>query len=123
MRAIAGCIVSTGAAVLYAIVCLMFIFIDPLVLLEAAGTLMEGLILLLVTIAFLPFVIFLKVLAIVVLALVVTGTILIGVGKRKPGGIIMIVGSAVGFLCAMIWWFIPLAVGVTGGILALVANE
>jgi hypothetical protein len=119
MRAIAGTIVSAGAAVLYSIVSLMFVFMDPLVLLYAAGGVIEGFVLFILTIAFLPFIMFFKVIAIVVFALVITGAILIGLGKTKPGGIIMIVGSAVGGLVSWLWYFIPLAVGITGGILAL----
>ncbi|MEX2680013.1 MAG: hypothetical protein Q6373_000295 [Candidatus Sigynarchaeota archaeon] len=120
MKAIAGTIVSIGAAVLYSILCMMFALVDPLIFLEAAGTLVEGLVMFLLTIAFLPILIFLKVLAIVVFGLVITGAILTAVGKTKPGGIIMIVGSAVGCFFALFWYFIPLAVGITGGILTLV---
>lgn len=119
MRAIAGTIVSAGAAVVYTILSLMFLFIDPLVLLEAASTLLEGIAMFILTIAFLPFIIFLKILAIVVLVLVITGAILVAARVIKAGGILVIVGSAVGGLLAWYWFFIPVAVGLTGGILAV----
>jgi hypothetical protein len=84
MRAIAGTLVSAGAAVVYVILSLMFMLIDPLVLLEAATTLMEGFVLFILSIAFLPFIMFLKIFAIVVFALVITGAILIR--KKVQGG-------------------------------------
>ncbi len=119
MRAIAGLIVSTVAAVLYGIVCFQFATLDLTVFLAAADNLIEALVLLLVTIMFVPFYWFFVVIGIIVVCLVVTGTVLTGVGKTKAGGIITLVASVVGFLVCWIWYFIPLAVGVVGGILAL----
>jgi hypothetical protein len=119
MRAIASSIVSTVAAVLYTLVVIQFATLDLTALISEADNFFEAFIFLILTAAFLPFYAVFMVIGIIIVGLVISGTILIALGKRKPGGIIMIVASAVGFLVCWIWYFIPLAVGITGGILAL----
>ncbi|MBN2152393.1 MAG: hypothetical protein JW839_13155 [Candidatus Lokiarchaeota archaeon] len=119
MRAIAGSIVSTVAAVLYVIVVIQFALIEPSVLEADPDNFFEALIWLLMAIAFMPLHWVFIVVGIVVCGLIISGTILVGLGKTKPGGILVIVGSGVGCIASMLWYFIPLAVGITGGILAL----
>jgi hypothetical protein len=119
MRAIAGSIVSTVAAVLFALVVIQFSTLDLTVLLSEATNFFQALIFLILTAPLVAFYAVFLVIGIIVVCVVICGTILIAVGKTKPGGIIMIVASAVGFLICWLWYFIPLAVGIVGGILAL----
>jgi hypothetical protein len=119
MRAIAGSIVSTVAAVLYALVVIQFASLDLTAFVSQADNLFEAFILIILTAAFLPFYAIFMVIGIIVVGLVISGAILCWLGKTKPGGIIMIVASAVGLLVCWIWYFIPLAVGIVGGILTL----
>ncbi len=119
MRAIAGSIVSTVAAVLYTLVVIQFSTLDLTVLLSEATNIFEAFIFLILTAPLVAFYAVFIVIGIIIVALVICGTILIALGKTKPGGIIMIVASAVGFLVCWLWYFIPLAVGIVGGILTL----
>lgn len=119
MRAIAGLILSIAAAVLYTIVGIWFATLDPTALLEQIDNFILAIALLPLILLFTYFWIVLVVIGVIVFCLEITGAILIGLGKIKPGGIIVIVASAVGFFVSWIWYFIPLAVGIVGGILAL----
>jgi hypothetical protein len=80
------------------------------------GALVE---MLLVIIFLLPFILFLLIVNIVAIVMVAIAAILIGVGKTKPGGILLIVFSCIAFLAASVLFYIPMGIGIIGGILAL----
>ena len=103
MQAKIGFILSIIAMALNAIIFLVLIF-DPLSL---PFRLFAVLIVLL-----------LSPLVIIVLAMLVVGVVLIGTGRTKAGGVIMIVFSCVSVFFAMESFFIPLVLGIIGGVLA-----
>ena len=119
MKAPAGTVVSLASTVLYGIVSLAFVFMDPFFLMQGEGGLGEFLARLVLNIAFLPFIVLFKVIAVVIVASMVLGVVLIATGRTVPGGILVLAFSGFGFLLSMFMYFIPLVLGVAGGILAL----
>lgn len=71
-----------------------------------------------------PFVIAILLLGTAATILTIAGMSFIAAGKHRPGGIMVIVGSALGFFIALPVYLIPLIAGLLGGILAIThAND
>lgn len=118
MKAIAGTVCSAAATVLYSIICILFLVHGPFLFSLSPSTLGEFIVTLLLNIAFLPFVVFFQVLSVIVACVLALATVLVATGKTVAGGILMILFSLLGFVFALIWWFVPLVLGIAGGILA-----
>jgi hypothetical protein len=123
MKSIAGFILSAVAAVLYVII--LFILVHGGFNLTTGtnsllGALAGALVLLVIL---LPLLIILVIVSLAGIVLVVIGTILTGAGKTRAGGIITIVGSAIGFLLSFMFYFVPLGLGIAGGIVAIVQGR
>lgn len=121
MKSIPGFILSLISAVIYAYCLIVFIVKGPTLAISGSGLAeaVGALFLVLLT----PFILILVMMSIVACILTILGTILTGVGKTKAGGILVIVGSAIGFFFAITVYLIPLIVGIVGGILAIVQGR
>ena len=103
MQAKIGFILSLIATVANTIIYLVLIF-DPL-------SLPVGLLAALIVLLLFP-------LVTIVFVMLVVSVVLIGTGRTKVGGVLMIVFSCISVFFAIESFFIPLGLGIAGGILA-----
>jgi hypothetical protein len=110
-----GFVLSCIAAVIYAITYISLVA-DPTV--EIPINFMTVILLM----AFAPFIVAFAVIGIIVIIGLAIGVILIAAGKSKAGGIVVIVFSGIGVFMAAFCYFIPLGLGIAGGIVAIVGK-
>lgn len=111
-RAVIGPILSIAATVMYGITYFTLV-INP------EMSIPVNFFTLILFIAFAPMIMFFMVIGIIVVIMLIVGAVMNAFGKTKAGGIITIVFSCVGIFFAAFSYFIPLGLGIAGGILCI----
>jgi hypothetical protein len=121
MKSIPGFILSLISAGLYAYVLITIFMRGPLQFISES--LVGAFVGVLLSIVLLPIIIILFIMGIVACVLTIVGSALTGASKTKAGGVLVIVGAAIGILFAWTMYMIPLFVGIAGGIVTLVQGR